>query len=102
MQKLIYDPVKSGQRMNIVCFISGSGTNYREIVARNPDHNYLVFTNRPGCDGVAIAKQNKHAVIELSQVSYLEEAKKQYAPAPVPRNCPERVQYEQAVCRLIE
>jgi hypothetical protein len=35
MQQLIYDPAKSGKRMTIVCFISGSGTNYREIVKRN-------------------------------------------------------------------
>jgi folate-dependent phosphoribosylglycinamide formyltransferase PurN len=102
MKKLVYDPAVSGQKMNIVCFISGSGTNYREIAARNPNHNYLVFTNRPGCGGVAIAKQNNHAVIELSQGPFLEEAKKKYAPKPVPRNCPERVQYEQEVSRLIE
>jgi phosphoribosylglycinamide formyltransferase 1 len=88
--------------MTIVCFVSGSGTNYREIAARNPDHNYLVFTNRPGCGGVAIARQNRHEVIELSHVPYLREAKKKYAPRPVPRNCPERVQYEQEASRLIE
>lgn len=88
--------------MTIVCFVSGSGTNYREIVARNPAHDYLVFTNRPGCGGVAIARQNQHPVIELSQVPYLQEAKKKYAPGPVPRNCPERVQYEQEVSRLID
>ena len=56
MQQLIYDPAKSGKRMTIVCFISGSGTNYREIVKRNPEHDYLVFTNRPGCAGVAIGR----------------------------------------------
>jgi folate-dependent phosphoribosylglycinamide formyltransferase PurN len=88
--------------MTIVCFVSGSGTNYREIVARNPNHDYLVFTNRPGCGAVAIARQNQHPVIELSQVTYLQEAKKIYAPDPVPRNCPERIQYEQEVSRLIE
>ena len=88
--------------MTIVCFVSGSGTNYREIAARNPEHNYLVFTNRPGCGGVAIAKENKHEVIELSHIPYLKEARKKYGAGNVPRNCPERVQYEQESSRLIE
>jgi phosphoribosylglycinamide formyltransferase-1 len=102
MQRLIYDPAKSGNRMTIVCFVSGSGTNYREIVARNPEHNYLVFTNRPGCGGIAIAKENRHEVIELSHIPYLKAARKKYGVGNVPRNCPERVAYEQEVSRLIE
>lgn len=102
MQQLIYDPVKSGKTMTIVCFISGSGTNYREIVAKNPNHNYLVFTNRPGCAGLAIAKENKHEVIILSHVLYLKEARRKYGAGNVPRNCPERIQYEQEIARLIE
>lgn len=102
MRKLVYDPARSGQRMTIVCFISGSGTNYREIVARDPGHHYLVFTNRPGCAGTAIARQNGHEIIELSHVPYLKEARKKYGAGKVPRNCPERVQYEQEVFRLIE
>ena len=100
--QLIYDPAKSGHRMTIVCFVSGSGTNYREIVTRNPAHDYLVFTNRPGCGGTAIAKENKHEIIELSNVLYLKEARRKYGAGKVPRNIPERVQYEQEVSRLIE
>ena len=88
--------------MTIVCFVSGSGTNYREIVARNPEHDYLVFTNRPGCGGTVIAKENKHEVIELSHTLFLKEARRKYGAGKVPRNCPERVQYEQEVSRLIE
>jgi phosphoribosylglycinamide formyltransferase 1 len=102
MRQLVYNPGKSGDRMSIVCFISGSGTNYREIVNRNPKNNYLVFTNRPGCPGVAIAKENKHPVTELSHLPYLEEAKKKYGPGKVPRNCPERIQFERDVCYKIE
>jgi folate-dependent phosphoribosylglycinamide formyltransferase PurN len=102
MQQLIYDPAKSGKIMTIVCFISGSGTNYREIVAKNPEHHYLVFTNRPGCAGTAIAKANNHEVIELSHILYLKEARRKYGAGNVPRNCPERVLYEQEVSRLIE
>jgi folate-dependent phosphoribosylglycinamide formyltransferase PurN len=102
MKMLVFDPKKSGRRMTIVCFISGSGTNYREIVARNPDHHYLVFTNRPGCAGEAIAREYKHEIIELSHVPYLKEARNKYGPGKVPRNCPERLAYEQEVVRLIE
>jgi phosphoribosylglycinamide formyltransferase 1 len=102
MKQLVYDPAKSGKRMTIVCFVSGSGTNYREIVKRNPDHNYLVFTNRPDCGGVAIARENKHEVVELSHVPYLREVRKKYGAGKVPRNCQERVQYEQDISRLIE
>jgi len=102
MKQLIYDPSKSEKKMTIVCFVSGSGTNYREIVARNRDHRFVVFTNRPGCGGVSIARENKHEVIELSHIPYLRDAKKRYGSGNVPRNCPERVKYEQKICRLIE
>ena len=88
--------------MTIVCFISGSGTNYREIVKKNPKHHYIVFTNRPGCAGVAIARDNKHEVIELSHLPYLREAKERYGAGNMPRNCPERVAYEREVSSLIE
>jgi phosphoribosylglycinamide formyltransferase-1 len=99
---LIYDPTKSGSKMTIVCFVSGSGTNYREIVKRDPNHNYLVFTNRPDCGGVAIARKNGHEVISLSHIPYLREARKKYSAGNVPRNCPERIKYEQDLARLIE
>ncbi|MDD5082557.1 MAG: formyltransferase family protein, partial [Dehalococcoidales bacterium] len=102
MRQLIYDPVKSGSRMTIAVFVSGSGTNYREIVARGRDHSYIVFTNRPGCGAVAIARENKHEVIELSHLPYLKDVSHKYPPGNVPRNCPERVKYEQDVCRLLE
>lgn len=88
--------------MTIACFVSGSGTNYRAIVSRNREHNYIVFTNRPDCGGAAIARENGHDVIELSHIPYLRQARKKYGPGKVPRNCPERVEYEREVCRLIE
>lgn len=102
MRQLIYDPTKSGSRMTIVCFVSGSGTNYRQIVKRDPNHYYVVFTNRPDCGGVAIARANKHQVIELSHIPYLRDVRKKYGAGKVPRNCPERLQYEQDLSRLIE
>lgn len=88
--------------MTIACFVSGSGTNYQAIVSGNREHNYIVFTNRPDCGGTAIARENKHEVIELSHIPYLRDARKRYGPGKVPRNCPERVEYEREVCRLIE
>jgi phosphoribosylglycinamide formyltransferase 1 len=102
MRKLIFDPAVSGSKMNIVCFVSGSGTNYREIVAGNPGRSYLVFTNRPECKGIAIAKANGHDTIVLSHLPYLKEASRKYGLGRVPRNCPERVSYEQEISRLIE
>jgi phosphoribosylglycinamide formyltransferase 1 len=102
MKNLILNPFKSGKKMSIVCFISGSGTNYREIVNRDPNHDYLVFTNRPGCSGTAIARENKHEIIELSHIPYLKEAKRRYSSVAMPRNCPERLEFEQDACRLIE
>ena len=102
MKQLVYDPTKYGARMTIVCFVSGSGTNYREIAAKNLNHDYIVFTNRPGCGGVAIARANEHEVIELSHIPYLKAARKRYGSGNIPRNCPERAEYEQKLCALIE
>jgi len=102
MKQFVYNPSKSVGKMTIVCFVSGSGTNYREIVIRDPSHRYVVFTNRPGCGGVEIARENNHEVIELSHIPYLREARKRYGPGNVPRNCPERLEYEQDLCSLLE
>jgi folate-dependent phosphoribosylglycinamide formyltransferase PurN len=102
MKQLVYDPTKCGTRMTIVCFVSGSGTNYREIAARDVNHNYIVFTNRPGCDGVAIARANRHEVIELSHIPYLKAATGRYGSGNIPRNCPERTEYERKLCTLVE
>jgi len=47
--KQIYSP-KEGAKMRIACFVSGSGTNARKIIARSkePDSGYevsLIFTD---------------------------------------------------------
>ncbi|MFC1954751.1 formyltransferase family protein [Chloroflexota bacterium] len=102
MKQFVYNPSISGEKMTIVCFVSGSGTNYREVVSRNPAHRYVVFSNRPDCGGVAIARENNHEVLELSHIPYLRGARKRFGPGNVPRNAPERIEYEQEVCRLIE
>jgi folate-dependent phosphoribosylglycinamide formyltransferase PurN len=102
MKQFVYNPTKCGTRMTIVCFVSGSGTNYREIAAKNVNHDYIVFTNRPGCGGVVIARANNHEVIELSHIPYLKDAREKYGSGNIPRNCSERVAYEQKLCALIE
>ena len=101
MLQTVFKPQTKGQKMSVVCFISGSGTNYREIVKSNPSLRYLVFTNRPGCAGLEIARQNGHPFIELSQVPYLREVRKQYRPGKVPRNCSERAAFEKEAVGLI-
>ena len=88
--------------MKIVCFVSGSGTNYGQIALKNPAHQYVVFTNRPDCGGVMIARENRHPVVQLSHIPYLRDARRKYGPGNVPRNCPEREQYEKDALRLIE
>ena len=98
----MYDPAKSGKKMTIVCFVSGSGTNYQKIAARDPDQHYLVFTNRPGCGGSAIARENGHEIIELSHIPYLKEARQKYGAGSIPRNAPERLAFEQEAVRRIE
>ena len=88
--------------MTIVIFVSGSGTNYQKIVERDPNHDYVVFTNRPDCGGVDRARANNHAVIVLSHLPYLKDARNKYGPVRVPRSCSERVKYEHDVWGLIE
>jgi phosphoribosylglycinamide formyltransferase 1 len=102
MRQFIYKPPETGSRMTIVCFVSGSGTNYSQIAARNPNHDYVVFTNRPGCGGAEKARANGHMLIELSHLPYLKDAKKKYSSDSLPRNCPERTRYEQDAWRLIK
>ena len=101
-ETMIHNPGLPGGRMAIVCFVSGSGTNYQKIVEWDPDHDYVVFTNRPDCGGVEKARANKHITIELSHLPYLQDARSKYGPARIPRNCAQRVKYEQDVWRLIE
>jgi folate-dependent phosphoribosylglycinamide formyltransferase PurN len=88
--------------MTIVCFVSGSGTNYQKIVEQDRRHDYVVFTNRADCEGVRKARANGHIVIELSHLPYLRDARRKYGEGRVPRNCVERMRYEQDLWCLIE
>ncbi len=102
MKQMIFSPKTHSSRMTIVCFVSGSGTNYQRIVERDPNHEYVVFTNRPGCEGADKARSNHHVIIELSHIPYLKAARNRVGSSSIPRNCPERVRYEQDVWKLIE
>ena len=100
--QMICSPNLHEGKMTIICFVSGSGTNYQRIVQRDPDHDYVVFTNRPSCGGVDKAKANNHVTIELSHLPYLRAARDRYGSMSIPKNCPERIKYEQDAWRLIE
>ncbi|MBN1367704.1 MAG: hypothetical protein JW967_07240, partial [Dehalococcoidales bacterium] len=50
----------------------------------------------------AIAQTFGHDVIELSHIPYLKDVRQKYGAGKVPRNCDERVAFEQQVSRLIE
>jgi folate-dependent phosphoribosylglycinamide formyltransferase PurN len=102
MKIKIFDPGKSALKMNIVCFVSGSGTNYREIYNWNPDHNYIVFSNRPDCEALEIARRNNHDFVILSHIPFLKDAKDKYQGKMLPRNCPERISFEKDAVKLIE
>ena len=88
--------------MTIVCFVSGSGTNYREIVNYGPHHDYLVFSNRPECGALDIARQFHHKTVELSHIAFLKPARLKYGAGKIPADCPERLAYENEAVRLIE
>jgi folate-dependent phosphoribosylglycinamide formyltransferase PurN len=97
---LVYDPGRCGPRLDIVCFISGSGTNYREIVVHNPHHRFLVFTNRPGCPGEAIARGFGHDIVRLTYERFA--ASLPSGKGPANRNSPARLAFEQEAVRRIE
>ena len=102
MKHLLYNPFCNGSAPVIVFFISGSGTNYEKITEANPHPKYVVFTNRPECEGVRKATTAGHQVIMLSHLEYLSGTKEKYGLGKVPRNCPERVEFEKHVSLLLE
>ncbi len=102
MKKLLYNPVEATRKMTIACFVSGAGTNYREVVKANPELHYIVFTNRPESKGKAIAREYDHEIIELSHIPFLSDARIKYGPGNIPRNCEERIYFEKEISNLIE
>ncbi len=102
MKHLLYDPSRNGHVPVIAFFISGSGTNYEKIAEASPHPKYVVFTNRPECEGARKAAAAGHQVIVLSHHEYLSGTKEKYGLGKVPRNCPERKEFEKHASRLIE
>ena len=102
MRKYIYQPPATDTPMTIACFVSGTGTNYERIAEKSPRHNYIVFTNRPGCEGAVKAAGLGHSVVELSHLPFLAPAREHYGSSIVPRNCPERVAYEKEALKRVE
>ena len=102
MKHLLYNPFRDGSAPVIAFFISGSGTNYEKIARVRSYPKYVVFTNRPECEGARKATAAGHQVIVLSHHEYLSGTKEKYGLGKVPRNCPERVEFEKHVSRLLE
>lgn len=94
---LIYDP--SSGPMRYACGVSGSGTNYEKIYERNPAVYHVVFSNAPGCTGIAKAKAHGAPVVALDSVRYFHEM---WGLEKVPRYGVERNSYDMALMTLVE
>ncbi len=94
MKQKIYDPT-----MNIACWVSGKGTNYREIYNHDPAKKYFVCTNRPGCEGIKIVPENKNPPTEFNSDNFF---RKMLGLKEIPRKGVERNFYDIALCTLME
>ena len=95
--KLLYDP--SSGPMRYACGVSGSGTNYERIFERDPAKYHLVFSNAPGCAGIAKARQHGAPVVALDSRRYFREM---WRLEKVPRYGVERNTYDMALMTLVE
>ncbi|MCX6819550.1 MAG: formyltransferase family protein [Candidatus Aenigmarchaeota archaeon] len=106
MRQKIYTPDKP--QMNIAVLISGSGTNLRELVNKNPEQNYFIVTNVPGCGGMKITEKTEEKIgrryprDELNSKIYLKDmcGIKSMKKLPIPAD--ERKYYDRALCTMIE
>ena len=85
--------------MRYACGVSGSGTNYERIFERDPDKYHVVFSNVPGCTGVAKAKEHGAPVVVLDSRKYFGEM---WGLEKVPRYGIERNSFDRAVMMLVE
>jgi phosphoribosylglycinamide formyltransferase-1 len=95
--KLIYDP--SSGPMRYACGVSGSGTNYERIVERDPAKYHIVFSNAPGCAGMAKAQSHGAPVVALDSARYFREM---WGLERIPRYGVERNTYDMALMTLVE
>jgi phosphoribosylglycinamide formyltransferase-1 len=94
---LVYDP--SAGPMRYACGVSGSGTNYDRIYERDPDKYHVVFSNAPGCAGIAKAGRHGASVALLDSGKYFREM---WGLEKIPRYGVERNSYDMAIMTLVE
>jgi phosphoribosylglycinamide formyltransferase-1 len=95
--KLVFDP--SSGAMNYACGISGSGTNYDRIYEWDPRKQHVVFSNMPGCAGIAKARNYGAQAVSLDSARYFREM---WGFEKVPRHGVERDSYDMAIMTLVE
>jgi phosphoribosylglycinamide formyltransferase-1 len=95
--KLVFDP--SSGAMNYVCGVSGSGTNYDRIYEGDPRKQHVVFSNVPGCAGMAKARTYGAQAVSLDSARYFREM---WGFEKVPRHGVERDSYDMAIMTLVE
>lgn len=97
MAELLYDP--SSGPMKYACGVSGSGTNYEKIFARNPDTRHVVFSNTSDCAGIMKARDRGVPVVSLDSRKYFRDM---WKIAKVPRYGVERNSFDMAIMTLVE
>jgi phosphoribosylglycinamide formyltransferase-1 len=85
--------------MRYACGVSGSGTNYEKIYARDPGAYHVVFTNAPGCAGTRKAARNGAPVVALDSGKYFRDM---WGVEKIPRYGVERNSYDRAIMTLVE
>ncbi len=96
-RRLLFDP--SSGPMRYACGVSGSGTNYEKIYERDPGMYHAVFSNAPGCTGLAKAKEHGAPVVLFDSAKYFREM---WELEKVPRYGVERNSYDRAMMTLVE
>lgn len=95
--QLLFDP--SSAPMVYACGVSGSGTNYEKIYAKDPGKQHIVFSNAPDCAGIEKARKNKIPAVSLDSVKYFREM---WGVKKVSRYGVERNSYDRAMMTLVE
>jgi phosphoribosylglycinamide formyltransferase-1 len=94
---LVFDP--SSAAMRYACGVSGSGTNYEKICERDPGKHHIVFSDVPGCTGIAKARKHGAPVVVLDSARYFREM---WGLEKIPRHGVERDSYDIAIMTLVE
>jgi phosphoribosylglycinamide formyltransferase-1 len=95
--RLVFDP--SSGPLRYACGVSGSGTNYDRIYEGDPGKYHVVFSNAPGCAGIAKAKKYGAPVALLDSRRYFREM---WGLDKVPRYGVERNSFDMAIMTLVE